>query len=186
MNTIIFEFLKSKVSLFQYFTDNQIIKIIEESRLLFCEVNEAVVRFGEEAKFLGVLMEGELSASAIGEGGIRREIRRFVAGETFGEIALMSQDKNIVDIIATKQSRVLRIPVSVFRTVIIAEPAAMAHVSKTVIERFKEMLDEPEAAKSAFKQSADPYGLQLKGERPEKILVINCGSSSIKYAFVSS
>ena len=186
MNTIIFEFLKSTVSLFQYFTDNQIIKIVEESKLLFCEVNEAVARFGEEPKFLGVLMEGELSASAVGEGGIRRQIRKFVAGETFGEIALMSQDKNIADIIATKQSKVLRIPVSVFRTVIIAEPAAMAHVSKTVVERFKEMLDEPEAAKSAFKQSADPYGLQLKGERHEKILVINCGSSSIKYAFFDS
>jgi acetate kinase len=29
----------------------------------------------------------------------------------------------------------------------------------------------------------DPYGLELKGERPEKILVINCGSSSLKYSF---
>jgi acetate kinase len=29
----------------------------------------------------------------------------------------------------------------------------------------------------------DPYGLTLKGERPEKILVINCGSSSLKYSF---
>ena len=186
MNTIIFEFLKNKVSLFQYFTDNQIIKIIDESRLLFCEQNEAVARFGEENLFLGVVIEGELSASVIGEGGIRKEIRKFVTGDTFGEIALMSQDKMIADIIATKQSKVLRIPVSVFRTVIIAEPAAMAHVSKTVVERFQQMLEEPEAAKSAFKQSADPYGLQLKGERPEKILVINSGSSSIKFAFFDS
>src|SRR6185436_3792880 len=29
----------------------------------------------------------------------------------------------------------------------------------------------------------DPYGLKLKGERPEKILVINGGSSSLKYSF---
>jgi acetate kinase len=29
----------------------------------------------------------------------------------------------------------------------------------------------------------DPYGLELRGERPEKILVINCGSSSLKYSF---
>jgi len=186
MNQIVFEFLKNKVSLFQYFTDNQIKKIIEESKLLFCEENEAVARFGEENLFLGVLIEGELSASVIGEGGNRKEIRKFFTGDTFGEIALMSQDKMIADIIAIRQSKVLRIPVSVFRTVIIADPAALQHVSKTVVERFREMLEAPEAAKSAFKQSTDPYGLQLKGERHEKILIINSGSSSIKYAFFDS
>jgi len=186
MEGIIFDFLKSSVSLFQYFTDNQIRTIIDESKLLFCEENEAVARFGEENLFLGVVIEGELSASAIGEGGIRKEIRKFVTGDTFGEIALMSQDRMIADIIATKQSKVLRIPVIVFRTVIIAEPAALQHVSKTVVERFRQMLEEPEAAKSAFKQSVDFYGLQLKGERSEKILVINFGSSSIKFAFFDS
>jgi acetate kinase len=186
MNNIIFEFLKTKVSLFQYFSDNQISKIIDESRLLFCEENEAVARFGDENLFLGVIIEGELCASVIGEGGIRKEIRRFVTGDTFGEIALMSQERMIADIIATKQSKVLRIPVTVFRTVIITEPKALQHVSKTVVERFSQMLEAPDAAKSAFKQSADPYGLHLKGERPEKILVINSGSSSIKFAFFDS
>ena len=45
------------------------------------------------------------------------------------------------------------------------------------------MIADPSAATAALQQSADPYGLQLKGERPEKILVINCGSSSLKYSF---
>jgi acetate kinase len=31
--------------------------------------------------------------------------------------------------------------------------------------------------------TSDPYGLELTGEQPEKILVINCGSSSLKYSF---
>ncbi len=31
--------------------------------------------------------------------------------------------------------------------------------------------------------SDDSYGLKLEGKRPEKILVINCGSSSLKYSF---
>ena len=34
-----------------------------------------------------------------------------------------------------------------------------------------------------MRKGDDPYGLKLKGERPEKILVINCGSSSVKYSF---
>jgi acetate kinase len=46
----------------------------------------------------------------------------------------------------------------------------------------KSVLTDPAKA-AAFKPGADPYGLGLKGERPEKILVINCGSSSLKYSF---
>jgi acetate kinase len=43
------------------------------------------------------------------------------------------------------------------------------------------MADTQKAA--ALPRGEDPYGLELKGERPEKILVINCGSSSLKYSF---
>ncbi len=42
---------------------------------------------------------------------------------------------------------------------------------------------DPAKAAAAFRQCEDPYGLRLKGDRPEKILVINCGSSSLKYTF---
>ena len=45
------------------------------------------------------------------------------------------------------------------------------------------MAADPARTAAAFRQSDDPYGLRLKGERPEKILVINCGSSSLKYTF---
>ncbi len=44
-------------------------------------------------------------------------------------------------------------------------------------------MTDPAKAASALRESDDPYGLKLKGERPEKILVINCGSSSLKYSF---
>jgi len=42
---------------------------------------------------------------------------------------------------------------------------------------------DPQKAAAALRRGEDPYGLKLKGERPEKILVINCGSSSLKYSF---
>jgi acetate kinase len=42
---------------------------------------------------------------------------------------------------------------------------------------------DPLKASAALRQGEDPYGLKLKGERPEKILVLNCGSSSLKYSF---
>jgi len=45
------------------------------------------------------------------------------------------------------------------------------------------VLADPAKAGVPLRKSDDPYGLKLKGERPERILVINCGSSSLKYSF---
>jgi acetate kinase len=182
----IIEFLRTRVGLFQHLSDKRLPEIVQGSKVMSYEPNEVVVSFGEEASFLGVLIEGELSVSALADDGSPREIARFAAGDTFGEMALLSGDKIVYDYIAETRCQVLRIPVDLFQSIIMTEPAALKHVSKTVIERLKQLSANPEKAEAAFKESSDPYGLQLKGERPEKILVINCGSSSLKYAFFDS
>jgi acetate kinase len=78
---------------------------------------------------------------------------------------------------------VLLIPVSLFQSIIVAEPGAVQTISRTIAERMKMILSDPAKTAFAFREGDDPYGLKLKGERPEKILVINCGSSSLKYSF---
>jgi acetate kinase len=183
---MISDFLKTHVNLFQHLSDKRVAEILKGSRVLSYEANEAVVRFGEEAGFLGVLLEGRLSVSVVADNGLRKEIEHFNDGDTFGEMALMSGDKTMADIIAETRCQVLRIPVDLFQSVIMTEPNAVQQVSKTVVERFKKVMADPEKASAAFRESTDPYGLQLKGERPEKILVINCGSSSLKYSFFDS
>lgn len=180
------EFLKTRVSLFQVLSDNRVEEILKGSRERTYDTHEAVISFGEDASFLGVLIEGVISVSVIAEGGLRKEIGKFKTGDTFGETALMSGEKTMADFIAETPCHVLRIPIPLFQKAVLAEPAALQHISKTVIERFKQVMADPEKAAAAFQKSADPYGLQLKGERPEKIIVINCGSSSLKYSFFDS
>ena len=53
-----------------------------------------------DASFLGVLLAGDLAASVLGDGGQREVIGRLKAGDTFGEMALMSGDKTMADFIA--------------------------------------------------------------------------------------
>jgi acetate kinase len=180
------DFLNTRVGLLQHISSEHLASILQGSKILTYEANEAVLSFGEEVSFLGVLLEGRISASLLGEEGVRREIGHFTDGDTFGELALMSGDKSIADLIAETHCQVLRIPIELFQSVIMTEPNALKQVSKTVIERMRQVGSDPEKAAAAFKQSADPYGLQLKGERPEKILVINSGSSSVKYSFFDS
>jgi acetate kinase len=177
------EFLKKHVGLCQHLSDESLADLVKDSRVVSCEPNEAVVEYGEDASFLGVLLEGELGASVVGEGGQRQVLGHLKAGDTFGEMALMSREKTLADLIAETRCQVLRIPVAVFQSVIMTEPGAVRHLSRTIADRFKQVMADPAKAAAAFRQCEDRYGLGLKGERPEKILVINCGSSSLKYTF---
>lgn len=176
-------FLRSRVPLFQHLPADRLDQVVKGSRVVSCEPNEAVIEFGEDASFFGVLLEGDLGVSVIGEGGRREVLGQFKGGDTFGEMALMSGEKTQADFIAQTRCQVLRIPVALFQSVILTEPRAVQHLSKTIAQRFKHLLADPIKTAAAFRQSGDPYGLSLKGERPEKTLVINCGSSSLKYAF---
>ena len=176
-------FLKEKVGLFKDFASDRIQQVVDGSVIRSFEPNEAIAYQGAEASHLGVVLSGAITASAVGEGGVRQPLGQFKTGDTFGEAALMSGDPLVADFIADAQCEVLLIPVSLFQSIIIAEPAAVRQISRTIAERTKMLVADPAKMAAALRQNKDPYGLLLKGERPEKILVINCGSSSLKYSF---
>ncbi|MBN2506862.1 MAG: acetate/propionate family kinase [Verrucomicrobia bacterium] len=176
------EYLEQRVALFRHVSAEGVAGVVKGSRVVSFEPNEAVVECGEDPAFLGVLLEGEMAAMRVDEGGRSEEVGRFKAGDTFGEMALMSGEKTMASFIARTRCRVLRIPVPVFQSSVMTAPRAVQHLSRTIAARFRQWAADPSKAAAAFRRSEDPYGLRLKGERPEKILVVNCGSSSLKYA----
>src|SRR5258706_4480778 len=181
MNT--HELLKQQVGMFRDFSEEQLGKLVAGSQVKSFEPNEAIVHYGAEATHLGVVLSGTVTASVVGDGGKRQELGQLEAGGTFGELALMTSDKMMADLIAATRCEVLLIPVSLFQSVIVAEPRAVQHISRTIAERFKQVVADPAKAAAALRKGNDPYGMTLKGERPEQILVVNCGSSSLKYSF---
>ena len=176
-------FLNSTAGVFAGFTQERLQALVDGSRVATFAANEAVVHCGATATHFGVVLDGSATASVLGDGGTRQTVGRLDAGGTFGEMALMTGDPMPADIIADGACEVLLIPVSLFQSAIVTEPGAVQHISRTIAERFKSLLADPSAARATLLESPDPYGLQLKGERPEKILVVNCGSSSLKYSF---
>ncbi len=181
MNT--FDFLKQQVGLFKEFLRRAPSAIGGRLAHGSFEANEAIAHHGAEATHFGVVLSGTVSASVLGDGGTRQSLGQLKAGDTFNEMALMTGDTVLADFIAESRCEVLLIPVSLFQSVIVAEPGAVQHISRTIAERMKSLMADPAKAAAALRQGDDPYGLKLKGERPEKILVINCGSSSLKYSF---
>src|ERR1044072_2665634 len=175
-------FLKQKVDLLKGFSDDRIKELVDGSFIRSFEASEAVAHQGAEATHFGVILSGVVAASAMTDG-TRQPLGRLNAGGTFAEAALMTGNPLLADFIADSQCEVLLIPVSLFQSIIVAEPGAVRQISRTIADRTKMLLADPAKTAAAFRDSEDPYGLTLKGERPEKILVINCGSSSLKYSF---
>jgi len=175
-------FIKERVDLFKDFSDERIKELVDGSVVRSFEANEAIAHQGSEATHLGVVLSGTVAASAA-TGGKRQSLGQLKAGETFGEGALMAGDPLIADIIAESHSEILLIPVSLFQSIIVAQPGAVRKISRTIADRTKMLAADPAKMKAALQQDNDPYGLKLKGERAEKILVINVGSSSLKYSF---
>ena len=176
-------FINEHVGLFKDFSVERLQQLVGGSMVRSFEANEAIAHQGAEASHLGVVLNGTVAASAAGDNGARQPLMQFKTGDTFGEGALMTGNPLVADFIADSHCDVLLVPVSLFQSLIVAEPHAVRQISRTIADRTKALMSDPAKMAAALRQNNDPYGLQLKGERPEKILVINCGSSSLKYSF---
>jgi acetate kinase len=177
------DFVNKPVGVFKSFSTERLQQLVDGSQVRSFETNEAIIHHGAPATHFGVVLSGALYVSVVADGGMRQALGRLDEGQTFGEMSLMTGEAMLADFIAEARCEVLLIPVSLFQSVIVAEPRAVQHISRTIAERMKMLMADPAKSGAALRKGDDPYGLTLKGERPEKILVINCGSSSLKYSF---
>jgi acetate kinase len=178
------QFLKTRVALFGDFPDERLGQLVAGSRRATFEANEAIIEFGEEGQFMGILLDGQAEASVMDDAGQRLLLGVLKAGDVFGEMALMTGDKTRADVIGTTRCEVLLIPQALFTSVIITHPPAIRFISKLISDRLRTVSYDQKSeslARSAFRKRDDPYGLKLRTDEPARILVINCGSSSLKY-----
>ncbi len=176
-------FLVSRVPLLSHFTPAQQTELAAGSEVRAFAPGELILCAGDEIHYLGVVLEGRIEASLPQNGAGSVPLSQLNPGETFGELALMSGDPFMADLRAASPTRVALIPLSLFQTTIMANPAAAQLIAMTVSSRVQEAMKDPAKAAVVAKKRAQHAQLELKGEKPERILVINCGSSSLKYAF---
>ena len=183
MDAEITRFLSSRVSLFGNFPPERLQKLIEGARVATYEQHEALIKFGDEGRFLVIMLDGNARVSYTDDNGETHTVGQVEAGDILGEISLMTGDKTTADVNATVRCRVLLIPQALFLEQIVTFPPAVMHLSRMVTERLRKTYSETgrTIAASAFRRSDDPYGFGLKMESPAKFLAINCGSSSLKY-----
>ncbi|MBD3321915.1 MAG: acetate/propionate family kinase [Chitinivibrionales bacterium] len=180
-NASIIQFLAEKVPLFEGFPHDKLAGLVEGSTVTTFEGKEAVIEYGEEGRFLGVLLDGKAEVSVTDNTGKRHRTAILRPGDIYGEISLMTGDRTISDIIGITRCKTILIPQSLFSSLIITHPPAIKYLSRLITERSKKYSFGRDAANEALRKSDDPYGFKLRTDIPSKILIINCGSSSLKY-----
>src|SRR4030095_9953837 len=154
------EFLKQHVKIFKDFSAERLQQLADGSRLGSFEANEAIAHQGDEDRHFGVVLSGELAVSSVGDGGRPQALGKLKAGDTFGEMALMTGDTVQADFIAESRCEVLLIPVSVSQSGIVTEPGAMQQISRNIADRMRTLLADPGVAAAALRRADDPHGLK--------------------------
>ena len=150
MNTAaIVSFVKDNVAPFRGLAAERLGRLVEGSRVGSFEAGEIVMHQGDEAAHFGVVLSGTIHASVLGDGAARQSLGRLKAGDTFNDLALMTGDAVVADFIAESRCDVLLIPVSLFQSVIVAEPDAVQLISRTIAERMKTVMADPLKASAA-------------------------------------
>src|SRR5262249_24500569 len=129
-------FIKERVGLFKDFSNEHIKELVNGSVVRSFEANEAIAHQGGEGSKFGVVLSETAAASVVADDK-RQLLGQFKAGETFGETPLMSGSPRIADIIAESRCEVLLIPVSLFQSIIVAQPSAVRKISRTIADRTK-------------------------------------------------
>jgi hypothetical protein len=101
-------------------------RLAAESVELDVPVGTTLIREGEEADALYVLLEGEMAVRARGEGTTEVDLPAMTAGSYFGEIGLLERIPRSATVTSSQASRVLRIPGEDFLSVLSDAPASAA------------------------------------------------------------
>ncbi|MGD8738648.1 MAG: cyclic nucleotide-binding domain-containing protein, partial [Anaerolineae bacterium] len=178
--------LLKKFSIFADLPEQILQEILQSAEMAPYAPGEVIVPFGQPFTFFGLLVEGEANAYLTGQEGNLHSIETLTKGSTIGEMSLLTGLSSPVDLIATTPCRVLMMPADLFHTWVQAEPKTLQRFSKsiarrsTVIEQERQRLRQQVAEERA---DADPYGLGLTPDDPQRLLVLNLRTGSLKYRF---
>jgi len=176
----------SELPLLKGFSPIELKKLVEKSQLITFAPQEVIIHFGQPGRFLGIICEGEAEAVVTGKMGDRQRLGLLKRGDFFGEMSLLTGEPTSADVIAIEQSQIFLIPLETFSAFLTVNTEAVRIMARTITERLKIRQQNGDAqarVEDAWRSAPDPYGLRLYTAKPAKILVMNCGSSSLKFSY---
>jgi acetate kinase len=179
----------SGLPLFEGFSKEKMEELIDNCYFSAYAPGEVVIHMGQYGRFLGIMLSGEAKAVIPGRSGKKIKIGDIKQGGFLGEISLLTGEPTNADVIAVKKCELFMIPPEIFTRYIAVNPQSVKVMAKTITERLRARQhneEEQMRIEAAWQRVPDPYGLALSAPKPMKILVVNCGSSSLKYNYFNT
>ena len=183
---MIAEELMAQIEVFGNLPENISKEIREKAEIAPYAPGEIIVPAGQPFTFFGILLQGQADAYLPEQEAEPLTIETFRAGTTVGEMSLLTGQNAPVDVIATTPCRVLLVPVDLFHRWVQADPTSLQTFSRSVARRsvlVEQGVQAQALIESELDTVQDPYGLGLTPDEPQKLLVINLRTGSLKYRY---
>jgi NTE family protein len=95
-------------------------------------------RDGENDQALFLILTGSLGVFALDEKGARRQVAHISAGETVGEMSLISGDAHSAQLVALRDTELLRISREGFEALIARHPKVMFNLMRILVRRLQD------------------------------------------------
>ncbi|MGV8059700.1 MAG: acetate/propionate family kinase [Smithellaceae bacterium] len=164
--------------------DEDLDLIAENAQTLDFPDGNIIIKRGEPGRFLWVVYDGEVEVLLTEDDGSQRTVAKLEREQIFGEMSLLTGEPAVLDVVASRAAKIIRIPREIFSRIIAGSPKTLGKFTRLVTKRLmrNEQDDARERLKNVHKENDDPYDLNFTSVyEPMKILTVNCGSSSLKY-----
>ena len=179
------QFIKS-IGMLSDLNDEEVSLLAAGAELIEYPSMASIIKMGDIGRYLWIVYDGHVDVSIPEAGGEGRVIASLERGEVFGEMSIMTGEPATANVTAGMTCKVVKIPREVFSRVMAGNHATLAKVTRVITRRMLQNErdeDQRERLREAHKENEDPYDLNFSSiSEAMKILVVNCGSSSLKYS----
>ncbi|MBF0456308.1 MAG: acetate/propionate family kinase [Nitrospirae bacterium] len=178
-------FLKS-THYFSDVTDSELDTLIAASTVEDYSPGQKIISRGQPGRFLYILVKGKGEVIFTDASGDKLFTATLKSSDVFGEMSIMTGEPAVADVVAVAPSQCIAVARDSFSEVIVRNSAVLIKIASLISKRMTQK-EQNEAIiaqyKASRKENPDPYDLNFTSAlKPSKILVINCGSSSLKYS----
>jgi acetate kinase len=183
------ESLLGKIPLFQKFRNDSLERLVQYSTVQDFATGERIIGYGRPGEIFGVILTGSAEVFP-GEGATGKRLATLKTGSYFGEMSLLTGEPTTANVQAAEPCRCLLIPQETMSREIPTNVQVLTELARTLSERLTER--EEDEDEQAVVESARRNARSKREFRPtsilsvSRILVLNLGSSSLKYDFMDS
>ncbi|MBF0337142.1 MAG: acetate/propionate family kinase [Nitrospirae bacterium] len=179
------EFL-SGIEIFSDLSDDWLMHLSQASEFIEYKASERVISTRDLYRYLWIVYRGKVEISGINQENVPLFLTSLNAGDVLGELSVTFDKPVIDDITAAEDTSVIRLPRDVFSHIVAQNPSVLKKIACIATERQIQRGQHipPRAGyRSRFTDNPDPYDLNFSSAKKQvKLLIINCGSSSLKYS----